>query len=410
MAKFSATPSMEDILRRRKEEGPIFWLAEDILAVFDASVAQRVDAANFADLTMLDSFTDTLLGRSSEAVDWRQLRSAWGRQMRTLTNAEHLQLLTERMEVSLREKGAARQDLVWLVENVITGALVPSIIAGLPNKANNRIVREIKSKISFVFSDVDPPRSPRWQALIMSLRQVLAGIEVRRELSGRVNGSRRRQKDLADPVVDMIPSLGIGRAVDAVTALLTAITGSPGAVAACLLYELTRRPEWYARLQVELGSISAEKLYGSPVQSAPETTRFVKETLRIWSSPSVLVRNVRVPIAEGEIRLKPGHRYVMSPYIVHNDPERWRNPDQFDPDRWVSEKSRPANCAHEPYMPFGWAPKSCVGASLGLAQLILLSHLLCTKFRISVDRDSPGAMMIASVVRPTGFFGSIVPV
>lgn len=406
MQETAATPSMERIRSQRSEQGPVFWIEKDILAVFDARAAQRLDAANFADLTLQDGLSDTLLGRSSEPVTWNQLRSAWSTRMRALTSPAGLRDLATRMNILLDNEAGKHQDLVWLSERLTINSLIPAIIGGLKSSAYRRIFREVLSKVAFVFSDVEPPRSRRRQQWAMVFHQLLAGWEVRRELLGRQRGSRPRQQDLTDPVVDMLPQLGIGRAVDVVTSLLTAITGSPGAAASCLLFELSRRQDWYSRIEAELQEISVDELYESPVRAAPLTARFVKEVLRIWASPSVVIRNVRVDIEIENISLKTGQRYVLSPLLVHHDETYWQDPGQFDPDRWTADSAR-GDCPQGAYVPFGWAPKSCVGANLGLAQLILLAHLVCTQYRIQTPADSRASIILASVVRPKDFLGTI---
>lgn len=399
--------SVKMLRRRRREEGPIFWAQENFLAVFDAQAVHRLEAANYADLTMLDGFSDVIRGRPSEPVTWNQLRSAWSAQMRTLTSADNLLQLAQRMDRLLGAEAGRIQDLVWLAERVSTESLVPAIIAGLKPAAQRRVIREIQAKVAWVLSDIDSHRAPRWHQLKMMACQVVAGLVVRRELEGRAKGRRSRQHDLADPVVDMIPELGIGRAVDTVTALLTAITGSPGAAAACMFFELSQRHDWRARLEAELSAVPLEKLCESPMRLAPVTGRFVKEILRIWSSPPVVVRKVRTDIDHGDVSLKAGQHYVLSSFLIHHDDTDWPNPEAFDPDRWLADGRR-EQCPHGSYVPFGWAPKSCIGASLGMAQLVVLAHLICTRYRLQVPEPERARMVVASVVRPRDFNGAVV--
>lgn len=397
---------MRKFRNRRREQGPIFWTEENILAVFDAQVAQRLEAANFADLTLLDGWSDALRGRPSEPVTWNQLRSGWSGQMRMLTSADGLQRLARRMEQLLDAESGRQQDLVWLAERVSIESLVPAIIGGLKPAANRRVIREVLSKVAYVLSDIDTHRNPRWHEVTMAVNQLLAGIEVRRELKGRASGKRARQQDLTDSVVELIPTLGIGRAVDAVTSLLTAITGSPGAAAACLCYELNRQHEWRARLEAELGAISVEQLCESPMRLAPMTGRFVKEVLRIWGPP-IIVRRARTDIDQDQVTLKTGQEYAISPFLVHHDDSTWSDPESFDPERWLANDRR-GQCPHGSYVPFGWAPKSCLGANLGMAQLVLLVHLLCTRYRLQETEPGRARMAVASVVRPMDFEGAVL--
>src|SRR5262249_57026608 len=102
---------------------------------------------------------------------------------------------------------------------------------------------------------------------------------------GAGGGRRKREPDLADPSVDLLPELGMDRALDVVTAVLTAIGGPPGTAAASLLYEFVRNPDWQQRLTDELSAVDPLDFRTSPTAVAPETHRFVKEGLRMWSPP-----------------------------------------------------------------------------------------------------------------------------
>jgi cytochrome P450 len=403
----SETESVRTFRSRCREEGAIFWARENFLAVFDPQTAQRLEALNYADLTMLDGFTDVVRGKQSESVNWSHLRSAWSGQLRQLGNADGLRRLAQRMDGLLMAEDGRHQDLVWLAERVSVESLIPSIISGLKPAAHRRVVKEVLSKVSWVLSDIDAHRAPLWHPPKMIALQLLAGSVVRRELKGRAAGKRPRQQDLVDPVVDMIPALGIGRAVDAVTALLTAITGSPGAAAACLLYELNRQHAWRARLEAELTAVPLERLCESPMRLAPATGRFVKEILRIWSSPPIVVRTVRTDIRHEDICLRTGQHYVLSSFLIHHNDKDWPDPEIFDPDRWLAEGRR-EQCPHGSYVPFGWAPKACIGANLGMAQLVLLAHMLCTRYRLDVPQSERARMAVASVARPADFDGAVL--
>lgn len=398
--------SVQTLRRRRREEGRIFWDREDQLAVLDPPVVQRLEAANFADLTMFDDVADAVRGKTSAPFDWSRLRAAWTAQMRRLVDADGLRRLAGRMDAVLAAQAGRHQDLVWLAERVSIEALVPVLVDGLSPRAHRHVVDEVFSKVAWVLSDIDDHRIGRLHKPKMIALQVLAGLAVRRELKGRVRGSRPRRQDLADPVVDLIPTLGLGRAVDAVTALLTAITGSPGAAAACLLFELHRQPEWRARLEAELSSVSLEALCAAPMRVAPVTARFVKEVLRIWSSPPVVIRRVRTDIDQDGIALKAGQHYLLSAFLMHHDERDWGDAEAFDPDRWLAE-GRDGECPRGTYVPFGWAPKSCIGANLGMAQLVILAHLACTRYRIEVSRPERAHMAVASLARPKDFEGAL---
>jgi cytochrome P450 len=388
---------IRDLRVRSAASGGIFW-AGDELAVFDPDTAQQINAANFADLTLPDKLADLLRRRPGEPVSWKQVRAAWIAQMRRVADAEGVARLAERMRVLLDQQLDRPLDLVWLTQELCVRSLLPVVVTGLSSGDTARILRWLLT-----------PQSSRerfWQAARSILIQVRAGQVIRRELRGRASGRRPRQLDLCDPIVELLPELGIDRAIDTVTAVLTAIASPPGAAAACLLYELTRRPEWADRLEQELAAISPAELCGASGRVAPVTQRFVKETLRMWSSPLVMAREARADIRLERVQLKTGQRYLVSPYFTHHDPQHWNDPDAFDPDRWLpGAQHGPSSGAS--YVPFGWSPKVCVGASLATTQLVLLCHLFCTRYRIQLAAPESLRMLLSAVPLPQNFHATI---
>ncbi|HSP81267.1 MAG TPA: cytochrome P450 [Myxococcaceae bacterium] len=405
----AAPPDELDFVRemrtRSYAEGGVFWNGDQVLGVFEPEAAQKVNALNFGDMTLPDKLSDLLRGRTGEPVSWKQVRAAWLVQMRRLSDAEAVRQLAARMGELIDERLERPLDLVWVAQEVFTRSLLPTVVTGLSPADTARIVRDQTFKLNRLMT-IEFSRDTVWKELRSIWIQVSAGLVVRRELKGRASGRRPRQVDLTDPIVDMLPELGMDRAVDAVTAVLTAIAGPPGASAACLLYELTRQPDWVERLTRELESIPLDEFYSAPTRVAPLTHRFVKETLRMWSPPVFLTRPVRRDIELEQASLKAGQRYFVSPYLIHHDPRHWKDPDTFDPDRWLPDAPH-GPCSGANYVPFGWSPMTCIGAGLGTTQLMLMCHFLCTRYRINLLEPDAVRMMLAAVPLPLNFRGTL---
>ena len=392
---------------RSKTEGDVFWIGEGKLGVFEPEAAQKTHAIDFGDLTLPDKLEDLLLGRKGEPVSWKNVRAAWLTQMRRLSEGAAVRRLADRMSQLLDERLDRPIDLVWAVQEVMTQSLVPVVITGLSAADVTRVLRDQTLKLQRLLA---VPRVPetRWQALRGAWINISAGSVVRRELRGRATGRRPRQLDLTDPIVELLPALGIGRAVDAVTAVLTAIGGPPGAAAACMVYELTRRPDWAEQLTRELQPLALEDFCEAPTRLAPVTHRFVKETLRMWGPPVFASRIARTDIPlDPEHHLKQGQTYFVSPYFTHHDPKHWKDPDTFDPDRWLAGAPH-GPCSGASYVPFGWAPTTCIGAGLGTSQLMLLCHFLCTRYRLEVAAPEAVRMTLFAVPQPQCFRGTLL--
>ncbi|MEV6008206.1 cytochrome P450 [Streptomyces sp. NPDC051976] len=386
-----ATDFLHDLRRRSATEGGVFWVDDGLLAVFEPHAARKVSGANWSDLVMHDRLTDLLRRRSSTPVRWTRVRGAWLTQLHRLATAEHNVRMLERMELTVGEVlGEDDVDLVMLAQEVAVRSLLPLALSGLTDREAAVVHEDLHQKLVRLIA-LEPVRGP-WGRLLFTTVQVRAGLVVRRVLRQRASGRRPRELDLADPFVDLLPELGMDRALDVVTAVLTAIGGPPGAAAASVLYELVRQPEWTERLTEELAGADPERFFASPTRTAPVTHRFVKEVLRMWSPPLVLMRQARQAFDLGPATLKEGQGYLLSPHLIHRDGRNWQQPDTFDPDRFLPDAPHgPADKAS--YVPFGWAPKNCVGADLGTTQLMLLCYLMTTRYHLTVP--DPDALTVA---------------
>jgi cytochrome P450 len=397
---------LRDLRAANDASGGVFRHTDRQLMVFDADAAMRVNRDNYADLTLPDRFLDLVRGRSSTRVDWRQVRSLWLARLRTLAGPAGLRALDERMAAVLRERLDVPLRLTWLAHEISFRALLPVIVDGLSTVDRARLHEDAIAKIARLMGEQDeePPWWRSWRPLSI---QVNAGLVVRREVRRRARRRVPPREDLTEPIAtELLAALGGDRAVDAITAVLTAVAGPPGASAACVLYELVRRPDWAARIAEEFAPASPDDVYDSGTRIAPLTHRFVKEVLRMWTSPTMLTRSARTELTIGDYQVPAGQFFVVSPAMVHHDPRHWRDPEVFDPDRWLPDAPNgPAGAAH--YVPFGWPPTACVGAGLGMAQLVLLCRLFTTRYRIMVDDPDALRMSIGPVPLPIGFTGRV---
>jgi cytochrome P450 len=92
--------------------------------------------------------------------------------------------------------------------------------------------------------------------------------------------------------------------------------------------------------------------------------------------------------------------------MIHHDPEVWKDPDLFDPDRWLRESDHGPTSGHH-YVPFGWPPKACVGAGLGMTQLIVLAYLMSTRFGLTVADPASVRMGLVAVAVPLHLRGRL---
>jgi hypothetical protein len=106
------------------------------------------------------------------------------------------------------------------------------------------------------------------------------------------------------------------------------------------------------------------ELAAHPELNVPEATdAVVQETLRLYPAGWIGSRVSRQD-SEFDGRVIPAGRLVLySPYLTHRDPELWRNPLDFAPERF--DGPLPA----WGYLPFSAGERTCLGASLATLML-----------------------------------------
>uniref|UniRef100_A0A8C5NCP2 25-hydroxyvitamin D-1 alpha hydroxylase, mitochondrial n=1 Tax=Gouania willdenowi TaxID=441366 RepID=A0A8C5NCP2_GOUWI len=143
------------------------------------------------------------------------------------------------------------------------------------------------------------------------------------------------------------------------------------------LYELSRHPEFQASLRAEVLAV----LEGRKIANAEDIARMpllkatVKEVLRLYP---IIPGNARV-ITEKDIEvggyLIPKKTLItLCHFAASRDPAVFKDPDSFQPARWLTKKK-----SHHPYasLPFGVGKRSCIGRRIAELELYLaLSRIL----------------------------------
>lgn len=411
-SSLEATPTSVEALelvektRDKCFSGPrIFWAMNQELGVFDPEWSRRINALNYEDVTLPDRFVDVIRNRTSPAVNWNELRTTWTQCLGELSSTTAVTRMKNHMLQLVQAKLNQTIDLNASIQEVTSRALIPIVIDGLPDKDLEKVCADQDYKLKRLLQTKPLPSTFReeWHSIIVQMR---SGFAVRRELKRRLKDPQRRFHDMTTPLLTRFNELGMDRAADAVTTVLTAIAGPPGASAIGTVYEYIRHPNHAHRINQELSSLSIEELVNNPKQHAQFSLQFIKETLRLWSPPLFMTRPVRTTMEISGHTVQRGQRYTLSPYLLHHDPESWEQPEHFDPSRWDAENIESSKTRKGAYAPFGWAPKSCIGSKLGTIQLLLWLHLLANDIKVLSSAKSH-TIKLAAITLPVNFQGQL---
>ncbi|HEX4173056.1 MAG TPA: cytochrome P450, partial [Acetobacteraceae bacterium] len=116
------------------------------------------------------------------------------------------------------------------------------------------------------------------------------------------------------------------------------------------------------------------------------TRAVISEALRLYPPAFTLVREAIQADRAGDIDI-PRHAVLMiAPWVLHRHRRLWREPDAFDPDRFMPDAPPPPRFA---YLPFGAGPRVCVGAQFAMTEATLVLAMLVRNFEILLADPEP---------------------
>lgn len=225
---------------------------------------------------------------------------------------------------------------------------------------------------------VPTPANLRARAALARLERVAAAL---------VDASRARRPDVADMIARLeAPAAGGGHVPsqrlvrDEIMTMLLAGHETTAAALSWAWHLLARHPHEMQRLQEELD----ERLGGrtpepGDLPQLPYTRAVVNETMRLYPPVWLLPRRAVAADTIGGYDVPAGADVLVSLYSLHRHPAYWRDPDDFQPQRFMAGPAGDAG-AMRAYLPFGAGPRSCVGMRLGLLESVLALATLAARF------------------------------
>jgi cytochrome P450 len=178
-----------------------------------------------------------------------------------------------------------------------------------------------------------------------------------------------------DVVSELLHSLTEDEArAEAMTLLLAGHETTANALTWCW-HLLSRHPKVAAQLRGELVALGHPASYPD-LPALPYTTACIAETMRLYPPAWILEREVSEPLVLDGFTIPVGAVVLASQYALHRDPRWWREPETFDPARWLTPEGRfDEDAPGQPrgaWVPFGAGTRQCIGESFAWAEAVLV--------------------------------------
>lgn len=128
------------------------------------------------------------------------------------------------------------------------------------------------------------------------------------------------------------------------------------------------------------------------------TRNVFRETLRLYPPITFIPRVAAEATVIGKYKVKKGAMIMIAPWTIHRHAVYWKNPHAFEPDRFSSE--REDELVAGTYLPFGWGPRVCVGASFATTESALILARLVRRYDFTVDAPQKVRPVARLTTRP----------
>ncbi|XP_065875120.1 cytochrome P450 CYP82J17-like [Euphorbia lathyris] len=216
------------------------------------------------------------------------------------------------------------------------------------------------------------------------------------------------KKDFLDVMLSVIqdePSMGLDQATiikGTSTAIILAGSDTTAITAIWVLSNLLNNKKALQKCQEELDlKVGRDRCVEvDDLAKLEYLSACIKETLRLFPpGPLGIPRHVAEDCYISGYFIPKGTRLFLNFYKLHRDPEVWRNPEEFIPERFLTDKSHIDVTGNNfEYLPFSGGRRHCPGTNLAMQVLNLSLARLLQAFNFKTPSDKPLDMSIGQAI------------
>lgn len=186
---------------------------------------------------------------------------------------------------------------------------------------------------------------------------------------------------------------------DQVVAILTPGSETIASTIMWLLQVLTEHPEHADKIREEVESVTGGRPVAfDDVRKLAYTNNVVVEAMRLRPAVWILTRRAVADTDLGGYRIPAGADIIYSPYAIQRDARSYDRNDEFDPDRWLPERSK--DVPKFAMSPFSNGNRKCPSDHFSMAQLSLITAAVAARYRFEQVSGSDDSTRVGITLRP----------
>lgn len=367
-------------------DGPVFAVDDSDIVVADGRAARKILAH-----THTTNEVNVELYRPDDRVaesiaytqHWMPAREASTTHFRRNEVAVHPRRVASTLNVISDQSNGAEVDVPTFFKR-ISGLVMADLIFGpqYRDELVEQVAQSVSANLPVMNRSFLAPRSlplpsiRRQKALSRALRQRL--LEIIESERRRAGAPAQRDGTLLHSLLHSHNDIPSERLRDLLQVSLLASFGVPGLCVSWTLAEILSDPSLLAAVRAE--AVKQPWTTTRLLESAPVTTAAVRESLRMYPPAWMITRVATTPMVVGHLNVAAGATLNLILYYIHRS-AAWTNPNSFDHTRWVHPETAPPI-----YIPFGAGPRVCLGAQLGLLEVVTVLLVMLSRFDITPTR------------------------
>jgi cytochrome P450 len=217
---------------------------------------------------------------------------------------------------------------------------------------------------------------------------------------------RRQQPSSNDDLLDMLlhardentgQQMSDQQIRDEVITIFTAGHETTANLLTWTLYLLAKHPAILKKLRSELEFLNGKTPTAENLQQLNYSRAVLNESLRIRPPVGMIMRKVNTDTEIEGYTFKSGSLVIYSIYNIHHNKALWTDPEQFQPERFLSDKNNRFS-----FLPFGTGERICIGNHFAMLESQLLLSMIIQKYDIQLTSDKEVEIDLAVSLRPKG--------
>jgi len=274
-------------------------------------------------------------------------------------------IVARRLMMRLAEKTTALPSAREHIENAAAAFRGPIALMGTRGRALARSIEFLDDHV---------------QKMIDERRRYIAAGKSKDDLLTRLLGARDEDDGTA---------MSDRQVRDEVLTLFVAGHETTATGLAWTLYYACKNPEVYAAMEREADAVG-DHPRAADLERLDLCLRAFKEALRLAPPVYVFGRDTNAPVSIAGYDLPAPTNVMVSPWAMHHTERYWKDPERFDPDRFLPKNEGTRH--RYSYLPFGAGPRVCLGNHFAYMEAQFSLAVLMRQFRFELlGDDEPDA-------------------